>query len=133
MIDIKYIVVHCSDTPDEMDVTAEDIHKWHSDPKPDGNGWSGIGYHKVIRRSGDIEDGRPEYWSGAHVRGFNSCSLAVCLIGRGNFTDDQMASVRDVITQWKTDNPNAKVVGHYQLDSSKTCPNKPINEIWPYE
>ena len=32
-------------------------------------GWDGIGYHKIINRSGKIENGRPEYWIGAHVKG----------------------------------------------------------------
>ena len=44
-------------------------------------GWDGIGYHKVIKRSGKVENGHPEYWIGAHVKGKNSISLGVCLIG----------------------------------------------------
>ena len=34
-----------------------------------GFGWDGIGYHKVILRSGKVENGRPEFWIGAHVKG----------------------------------------------------------------
>ena len=37
-------------------------------------GWDGIGYHKVIDQ-GYVFDGRPEYWVGAHVKGFNEISL----------------------------------------------------------
>ena len=51
------------------------------------NGWDGIGYHKVILRSGIIENGRPEFWIGAHVKGLNKSSLGVCLIGSKIFTD----------------------------------------------
>ena len=45
--DIKFLVVHCSDTPDNNDIGAIEIHKMHI-----GFGWEGIGYHKIIRRNG---------------------------------------------------------------------------------
>jgi len=66
--DIRYIIVHCSDTNNND--TAIDIHKLHI-----SFGWDGIGYHKVICRSGKVENGRPEYWIGAHVKGKNNISL----------------------------------------------------------
>ena len=55
-------------------------------------GWDGIGYHKIILRDGTIENGRPEYWMGAHVKGKNNKSLGVCLIGRNQFTNRQFNS-----------------------------------------
>ena len=78
---ISFLVVHCSDTDNEENLSAIDIHKMHL-----GFGWDGIGYHKVIDRSGKIESGRPEYWVGAHVKGKNNISLGVCLIGKDYFT-----------------------------------------------
>ena len=75
---IKYIVIHCSDT-NEND-TAEDIHKLNL-----AFGWEGVGYHKIIKKNGDIQNGRPEYWKGAHVYGHNHESLGVCLIGKSDF------------------------------------------------
>ena len=39
--DIKYIIVHCSDTNNND--KAIDIHKLHIN-----FGWDGIGYHKII-------------------------------------------------------------------------------------
>ena len=81
---ISLIVVHCSDTANNINLSAVDIHKMHL-----GFGWDGIGYHKIIKRSGKIENGRPEYWVGAHVKGKNDISLGVCLIGRDTFTKNQ--------------------------------------------
>ena len=117
-MNVKYLVVHCADTPNERDVDAADIHDWHT-----GRGWSGIGYHAVIRRSGLIERGRPEYWEGAHVRGHNHHSLGVCLIGRDQYTKDQLDSLRQLLRDWKIKYPDAVVLGHCDLDSGKTCPN----------
>ncbi|MBU2714092.1 N-acetylmuramoyl-L-alanine amidase [Zooshikella harenae] len=119
------LVVHCSDTPNDRDVTAEDIHQWHKERK-----WSGIGYHKVIRRDGTVENGRPEYWEGAHVKGYNSNSLGVCLIGRDEFTPDQFDSLDRVLTRWKDKYPLAEICGHRDLDPRKTCPNFDVGEWW---
>jgi len=116
---IELLVVHCSDTPNNQNLSANDIHKMHL-----GFGWDGIGYHKVINRSGKIEDGRPEYWVGAHVKGKNNISLGVCLIGKDYFTKMQFRSLERVLKKWKKTYPYAKVVGHRDTGKTKkTCPN----------
>lgn len=122
-MEVKYLVVHCADTPDDKEFTAEDIHRWHKE-----RGWDGIGYHSVIQRSGAIQMGRPPYWSGAHVRDYNAESLGVCLIGQDKFTDDQMRSLIDVLRVWKRKHPDAEIVGHCDLDSCKTCPNFDVKQ-----
>ncbi|MDC0531285.1 N-acetylmuramoyl-L-alanine amidase, partial [Alphaproteobacteria bacterium] len=83
-----------------------------------------VGYHKIINRSGKIENGRPEYWIGAHVKGKNHNSLGVCLIGKDHFTKRQFLSLERVLKKWKTIYPNAKIVGHRDTgNTKKTCPN----------
>ena len=116
---IKLLIVHCSDTHNSMDLGAADIHKMHL-----GFGWDGIGYHKIIKRSGEIENGRPEYWVGAHVKGKNDISLGVCLIGKDSFTKKQFESLEKVLKNWKFLYPKAKIVGHKDTGNTiKTCPN----------
>ena len=116
---IKLLVVHCSDSEDSEALTAFDLHKMHLN-----FGWDGIGYHKVINRSGKIENGRPEYWVGAHVKGKNTISLGVCLIGRYQFTAKQFISLERVLRKWKSLYPEAKIVGHRDTgNTKKTCPN----------
>ena len=88
---IKLLVIHCSDTEDSENLNSIDIHKMHLN-----FGWNGIGYHKIILKSGKIENGRPEYWIGAHVKGQNEVSLGVCLIGRNNFTHKQFISLEKI-------------------------------------
>ena len=114
---IELLVVHCSDTDNE--ITAIDIHKMHMN-----FGWDGIGYHKIILRDGTIENGRPEYWIGAHVKGKNNKSLGVCLIGRNQFTNRQFNSLKLVLNEWKLKYPKAKILGHCDTgNTDKTCPN----------
>ena len=122
---IKLLVVHCSDTNNGEDLSAFDIHKMHLN-----FGWDGIGYHKVICRSGKVENGRPEYWMGAHVKGKNDVSLGVCLIGRDDFTKLQFSSLEAVLREWKSLYPDAKILGHRDTgNTSKTCPNFDIG-VW---
>jgi N-acetylmuramoyl-L-alanine amidase len=115
--DIRYLVVHCSDTDD--DLTASDIHAMHL-----GFGWDGIGYHAVIIKDGTIEQGRPHFWSGAHVYGHNEKSLGVCLIGRNDFTSEQMTALDGLLRDWIARYPQARICGHRDFPSTqKTCPN----------
>lgn len=117
--DIKLLVVHCSDTDNNENINAIDIHKMHLN-----FGWNGIGYHKVILRSGKIENGRPEYWVGAHVKGKNHLSLGVCLVGRNDFTSKQYESLEEILKIWKISYPQAKIIGHCDTGNThKTCPN----------
>lgn len=116
---IRLLVIHCSDSEDKQNLSALDIHKMHL-----SFGWDGIGYHKVINRSGKIENGRPEFWIGAHVKSKNNISLGVCLIGRNKFTVKQFISLERVLKKWKSLYPEAKIVGHRDaVKTNKTCPN----------
>ena len=127
-VEINLLVVHCSDTPDDSNLNARDIHKMHLD-----FGWDGIGYHKIICRNGSIENGRPEYWTGAHTFGKNKESLGVCLIGRTLFTDEQFNSLKTILKKWKNDYPFAKIKGHSEsIKTNKTCPNFNVQE-WCYK
>jgi len=117
--DIRHLVVHCSDTPDDDALGVRDIHAMHL-----GFGWHGIGYHRVIERDGSIQGGRPDYWIGAHVYGQNERSLGVCLIGCKTFTDAQLDSLELVLRFWREEYPLATVCGHRDFPTTeKTCPN----------
>lgn len=133
---VDYIVVHCSDSPNWLDDKrldgAGEIHDWHLQ-----NGWDGIGYHYVINELGELETGRPvfektkTFWPGAHCRGYNGRSIGVCLIGKRDFHDSQLKTARALIEWLLVVWPEAKVVGHRDLDPAKTCPNFDAGE-WFY-
>lgn len=124
---INKIVVHCSDSPHRGD-TAYDVHKWHK-----ARGWSGIGYHYTINEKGLVENGRPHYWRGAHVKGHNRNSLGIMLFGKDTFTEEQYISLRKLIQHLLTQYPDAEIVGHRDLDKNKTCPNFDVRKWWNNE
>lgn len=135
MRQIKRIVVHVADTPDTLDIGVAEIRQWHTDPPPRGNGWTDIGYHKVVRKGGAVEDGRPEDRAGAHVKGHNHDTVAVCWVGRHDCQDAQKESLAKVILDWcdKYGLSIDDVYGHYELaPGGKTCPNLDMDEFREY-
>lgn len=125
------IVIHCSDTYDHMDIGVQEINRWHLD-----RGWSGIGYHFVIRRDGTLENGRGIDQMGAHVRGHNASSIGICLVGgRGadgmpedNYEDVQMETLEELVESLLSDYPDCSVSGHNELDMMKACPSFDVQE-----
>jgi N-acetylmuramoyl-L-alanine amidase len=139
---IDLIVVHCSDSR-WGDVAT--IRKWHTDPPPAGRGWDDIGYHYVIQNGfptsvcgylaandGLLEEGRPVAKVGAHVYGHNDTSIGVCLVGgrdRQNIpcqetwvTERQRAALLDLLRWLMGQYPQARLLGHHELDPGKGCP-----------
>lgn len=141
-----FIVVHCADTYADMDIGVKEIRQWHTMPPPKGRGWSDIGYAAVIRRDGRVEMGRdldhhiPDFDEvGAHVTGYNTVSLGICLVGgksranggpEANFTDAQYKSLRRVLKELKVRYPKAQVVGHRDLNPGKACPSFDVKRWW---
>ncbi len=109
-----------------MDIGVDEIDRWHKD-----KGWNGVGYHDVIRRNGIVEQGRQENDVGAHVKGYNSISVGICLVGginedgspENNFTDNQMKSLIRLLRFYRVLFPSAAIVGHNQLNPHKACPS----------
>jgi len=125
MRDIDKLIVHCSATPNDRDVTVDEIRDWHVN----GNGWDDIGYHYVIYRNGAIMSGRPVRISGAHCRGHNSDSIGVCLIGNDEFTDKQFTSLRRMRDMLDNIFQGMTVHGHNEFTDKKTCPNFDVQEV----
>lgn len=129
MRNINLIVVHCSATRSSMDIGADEIYDWHTKPRPDGRGWSDIGYHFVIRRNGQIQTGRPLDRAGAHVKGYNENSIGICLIGGLNedgkpysedgngddFTPEQYEALLYKLAELRDTYPDTGICGHRDL------------------
>lgn len=73
---INEIIIHCSETRPDQDVSAAIIDLWHKK-----KGWKGIGYHFFIRTDGTVEQGRPISSEGAHCYGHNRHSIGICYAG----------------------------------------------------
>ena len=116
------LVIHCADTPADMDIGADKIRQWHTEAP---RNWDDIGYHWVITRSGKLEAGRPIEMQGAHAVAVNSSSIGVCLVGRGdNFTEQQFITLHNLINTTKDMyGDDLKIIGHCDVEPAKpNCP-----------
>lgn len=123
----KYLVVHCAATQNVSSFTWKTIDQMHRQ-----QGWLGIGYHFVILTDGTIQRGRPLEAIGSHVKGYNNCSVGICLIGgvdaKGksvdNFTEEQKESLKcllDYLRGYYKD--EVVVLGHRDFAGvHKDCP-----------
>ena len=126
------IVIHCSATPETMDIGVEKIKEWHVKD----NGWDDVGYHFIITRDGTIEPARPEDMQGAHAPRVNHRSIAICMIGgsdanggwSNNFTDEQWVTLKALLLNLTKKYEIKKIIGHYQVDDKKECPSFKVPE-----
>tara|TARA_R110002167_G_C12480759_1_gene634577 strand:+ start:206 stop:586 length:381 start_codon:yes stop_codon:yes gene_type:complete len=117
--------VHCTATNPKQDFEASDIDRWHK-----ARGWSGIGYHYVIKLDGTTETGRPIEKAGAHAFGYNKRSIGVCYVGGVDMngkpsdtrTDEQKRALKALIGLLRKEYPKATVHGHNEF-SNKACPS----------
>lgn len=124
MREINKIIIHCSATKANQDIGTFQVDEWHKE-----QGWAGIGYHYVIRRNGNIENGRPLEIAGAHCKGQNKHSIGICLVGgidrngdpQNNFTDVQFQALRKLVADLKNNFPQVTVHGHCEF-ANKACP-----------
>ena len=140
----KYLVIHCSDSPNDMYVDGDMIKKWHTSPRPKGNGWKQVGYEAVIRTDGTVDvlvkdngDNIVDSWEITNgARGVNSVSSHVCLIGgrdsKGEpnlfMTPEQRDSLIGWIKNKIVQQQDIKIAAHYHF-SSKTCPNFNVEQF----
>lgn len=125
--DTKFLVVHCSATQPKDSFTWKTIDQMHRQ-----QGWLGIGYHFVICTDGTIQQGRPLDTIGSHVKGYNSNSVGICLIGGvdknskpvDNFTSAQKESLKQLLDYLRFKYKDAvEVLGHRDFANvKKDCP-----------
>lgn len=108
--------------------SASDIHRWHL-----ANGWSGAGYHFLVRKDGTVYRLRPEKYVGAHAIGANQDSIGICF--EGHFGTEQMKEIqkqagKELIAELKRKHRISKVEGHREV-SATDCPGKnfPLKEL----
>ena len=119
---VHLIVIHCSATKENETFTEIELEKSHRQ-----RGLNGIGYHYYIRRDGNIKSTRPVRKPGAHARGHNLGSIAICYEGglnqrgvpKDTRTEWQRHSLRVLVRALLMDYPEAKVAGHRDLSPDR--------------
>lgn len=127
-----FIAVHCSASMPDPETDWRTIDRWHRQ-----RGFVMIGYHFVIRTSGQVQPGRPIDTIGAHVEGFNANSIGICMVGgvnkankpTNNFTVEQFEALKTLVGTLKREYPKAVVQGHRDFPKvAKACPSFDVRE-----
>ncbi|HZJ83998.1 MAG TPA: N-acetylmuramoyl-L-alanine amidase [Syntrophomonadaceae bacterium] len=119
------IIIHHSAS---SDVSAAEIHRWHKN-----QGFSGIGYHYLIRKNGKIEEGRPLDSLGAHAgNGGNPDSVGICLTGNFQEYSPEPIQIDALVKliQYLNDHykKNLQIIGHKDINPT-ACPGQHFP--WP--
>lgn len=138
---LKYLIIHCTDTPEGRIVTSADIRKWHTSPKPVGNGWKQVGYTDMFLLNGGVErlvdnneDANVDTWEVTNgASGYNSISRHVVYVGgtdkknlsikKDTRTTEQKKAMRDYVINFLKRFPHVQVGGHCQFNKLKACPS----------
>lgn len=130
----QYLVVHCSASQNLPTINAMVIDGWHRT-----RGFERIGYHFVIKTDGTVEKGRALDDVGAHVAGYNSNSIGICMIGGvdkamhsvNNFKPAQFKSLRKLLNDLLKTYPKAVILGHRDFPNvKKDCPCFDVTDWW---
>jgi len=129
--DIKYIVLHCTATP--QTTTVQQIKDYWRNVKL----WKSPGYHNIILPNGKIENILDINKIANGVRGYNSNSIHISYIGGidnngkpfDNRTDEQKESQIILLSKYKKLFPNAEILGHRDFPNvKKACPSFDVKE-----
>lgn len=139
MAKLKYLVIHCTATPEGREVSASDIRRWHTSPPPSGRGWKQVGYTDMIHLDGRVErlvrnneDEVVDPWEQTNgASGYNSVSRHIVYVGgvaRDGKTakDTRTAAQREALARYVRDfhakHPQVRIIGHNDL-APKACPS----------
>lgn len=123
------IILHHADA---KSCSAEDIHRWHLN-----NGWSGAGYHFLVRKDGKVYRLRPEDKVGAHAYGSNCNSIGICF--EGNFMEEDMPAEQikagQELVAYLKNKYNITTVQAHRDVCATSCPGDkfPFDEIANFE
>ena len=123
------VIHHTGDN--DVDLSAAEIHAMHL-----ANGWSGIGYHFVVRKDGTVERGRPEWAMGAHAPGANGWSLGVHVCGSFSAQLPNEAQLQSLVAlladkceEYGID-PFSGIAGHRDMLATE-CPGEMLYNYLP--
>ena len=140
MTKLKYLVLHCTATPEGREVTGADIRRWHTSPASNGGrGWKQPGYTDIIHLDGTVErivdnneDANVDPWEITNgAKGYNSVSRHVVYAGgcardgktpKDTRTPAQLKAMEAYVKDFHKRFPGVRIIGHNEV-AAKACPS----------
>lgn len=141
---LKYLVIHCTATPEGREVSSDDIRRWHTSPPPNGRGWKQVGYTDLIHLDGTVErlvgnneDMIVDSWEVTNgATGYNAISrhivyagglAADCKTPKDTRTPKQKSAMEQYVKEFRKDFPTVEIIGHNNI-AAKACPSFNVAE-----
>lgn len=138
---LKYLVIHCTATPEGREITRKDIEQWHLKER----GWSRVGYSDMVHLDGSLEnliefnqdENVDSFEISNGAKGFNGISRHVVYVGgakstkpswakyyplKDTRTDEQHITLETYVKFMILRHPDIKIIGHNEI-SNKGCPS----------
>ena len=141
---LRYLVIHCTATPEGREVSSADIRRWHTSPPPKGRGWKQVGYTDMIHLDGRTErlvDNNEDAWvdpweitNGA--KGYNSVSRHLVYVGglakdavtaKDTRTPAQLKTMTAYVKSFHQRFPDVRIIGHNEV-AAKACPSFDVQQ-----
>ena len=141
---LRYLVIHCTATPEGREVSSADIRRWHTSPPPKGRGWKQVGYTDMIHLDGTVErlvDNNEDAWvdpweitNGA--KGYNSVSRHLVYVGglakdavtaKDTRTPEQRRTMAAYVKSFHQRFPDVRIIGHNEV-AAKACPSFDVQQ-----
>lgn len=137
---LKYLVIHCTATPEGREVSAAEIRAWHTNPvSRGGRGWKQVGYTDLVHLDGRIErlvqnneDANVDPWEVTNgAAGYNSVSRHIVYAGgvaldgktpKDTRTARQAQALERYVKDFHQCFPDVRIIGHNEL-AAKACPS----------
>lgn len=121
MRNIKYLVVHCTASPQTQKV-KDILNYWKV-----ALGWNSPGYHVLVEPDGTAHELLNIALPSNGVKGFNANSIHISYIGGvdkdgravDNRTPQQKQTILRYLKDWKKKFPKAKIQGHRDFSPDK--------------
>lgn len=142
---LRYLVIHCTATPEGCEVSADDIRRWHTSPVSEGGrGWRQVGYTDMFHLDGRVErlvdnneDAEVDPWEITNgAKGYNSVARHVVYVGgvasdghtpKDTRTPGQRQAMEAYVRDFHSRFPAVRIVGHNEL-SAKACPSFDVTQ-----
>ncbi len=146
MARLRYLIIHCTATPEGREVTADEIRRWHTAPVSEGGrGWKRVGYTDMIHLDGTVErlvdnneDGEVDPWEITNgAKGYNDTARHVVYVGgvaadgetpKDTRTPRQREAMANYVRDFHLRFPDVRIVGHNELNKAKACPSFDVRE-----
>lgn len=139
MAALRYLVIHCTGTPEGREVTSADIRRAHLAPKSEGGrGWKQVWYTDLIHLDGKVErlvanneDAEVDPWEITNgAAGYNAVSRHIAYAGgcdkamkpKDTRTAAQKAALAAYVKDFHRRFPAVKIIGHNEV-AVKACPS----------